>query len=64
MEIEIIGMLIFYIIRMVFMNKQKIITMTEYQKKMKKIIKKHLSIKDTFIMMIEEASKYQIKEEK
>ena len=43
------------------MNK-KSITMAEYQKKMNKIIEKKLSIEDTFILMIEEASKYTIKE--
>ena len=43
------------------MNK-KIITMAEYQKKMDKIIKKGLSIEDTFILMLEEANKYEIKE--
>ena len=43
------------------MNK-KLITMTEYQKKMNKIINKNLSIEDTFIMMIEEATKYNIKD--
>jgi hypothetical protein len=43
------------------MNK-KLITMTQYQKEMDKIIAKGLSIEDTLILMLQEASKYEIEE--
>jgi len=44
------------------MIKRKPISMIAYQKIMNKIIKKGLSVADTFILMLEEASKYNIKE--
>jgi hypothetical protein len=42
------------------------ITMVEYQKKMDKIIKENSkkSVSEVLMLMLEEASKYEIKEEK
>ena len=43
---------------------RKLISMTEYNKIMDKIIKKKKSVEDTLIEMLDAASKYNIKESK
>ena len=46
------------------MKNKKIISIEKYNKIMDKIIKKNMSVADTLIEMLEEASKYEIKKRK
>jgi len=46
------------------MRKQKEITIEEYNKRMNKIVKRDMPPHEALILMLNEASKYRIKEKK